>query len=175
MLCELCNKREAAVLIKKVENGKKIEHYLCEKCASQISQPGINIDKVQEDIFSSISDMLAGFSSLGDYETEPDKITSKKCPGCKLTFKKFQNTGRFGCWKCYETFSDELGPLLKRLQGSTQHAGKHPPGKEKHNQINRLQEELEEAVQTEDYERAAVIRDKIKEIKEQDGSPGTGT
>ncbi|MGM0442088.1 MAG: UvrB/UvrC motif-containing protein [Elusimicrobiota bacterium] len=175
MLCELCNKRKATVLIKKIDNGEKIEYNLCEKCASQISRPEINLKELQKDIFSSISDMLAGFSSLESYETEPDKITSKKCPGCGLTFKEFQDSGQFGCPECYQTFSDELIPLLKRLQGSVQHAGKSPPGKKKLTEINKLREELDNAVAKEDYERAAVIRDKIKEVKEKNGTSESST
>ncbi len=175
MLCEICNKKKAAVFIKKIENGNKIEYNLCEDCASKISHFKTDSGDFKKNLFSNISDMLAGFSSMENYETEPDKITSKECPVCKLTFEEFQNSGRFGCHECYDAFSKELKSLLKRLQGAVQHAGKSPPGKRNLTEINKLKDELDNAVGKEDYERAAVIRDKIKEIKKKNEATEPGS
>lgn len=75
-----------------------------------------------------------------------------------------------GCDKCYAQFKDRLLPLLKRVQGNTRHSGKLPrrvgDGLRTKRELERLQEELERAVKAEEYEKAVVLRDKIKSIKE---------
>lgn len=40
---------------------------------------------------------------------------------CGTTLKKFYETGLFGCEKCYETFFEELLPVLQKTQRGTRH------------------------------------------------------
>ena len=87
-----------------------------------------------------------------------------------MTFDDFSKTGRFGCSQCYSTFKNQMNPMLRRIHGKTFHVGKVPKrtgGQLRIKQeINRLKRELQEAVNAEEYERAAVIRDKIKELEQ---------
>lgn len=161
MLCDLCHKREVKIYVKKIEYGKKIEYNLCEVCASEIMGSAISIPDFQADFLHSISDMLAGFSDIDTDELEE----GLKCQKCGLTVSDFQETGRLGCEECYETFSGKIEPLLQRLQGSIQHAGKVPPGLEQRHEIENLRKELQISIEKEEYERSAVIRDKIKEVE----------
>jgi protein arginine kinase activator len=162
MLCQLCNRRNASVFVKKIENGEKIEYNLCDECASELMNPPIEITDVEEDFFDNLADMLAGFSDVKREEREE----AIKCLKCGMTFSEFQHGGRLGCEDCYEVFEQQLKPLLQRIQGAIQHAGKYPPEHEKKQEVEKLKEELKELIEKEEYERAAIIRDKIKELEQ---------
>jgi protein arginine kinase activator len=88
-----------------------------------------------------------------------------------MTYEKFTKTGRLGCSHCYEIFSDRLLPIIKRLHGSTRHTGKVFGQKHKEKsaspkeQIENLKKMLETAIKSEEYEKAAEYRDKIKKIQ----------
>jgi protein arginine kinase activator len=122
-------------------------------------------------------DDVPGFSLgklLSSFFEEPQQVRQKsdelKCDRCGLTFPRFTETGRFGCSNCYDAFKGQLDPMLRRIHGKTYHVGKvpHRSGSEirLRNEINRLKRELQEAINAEEYERAAVIRDRIKEIEQ---------
>jgi len=162
LICDICKKHKATVFIKKTVNGKKVEYNLCETCAGKVSGPSNNTSVFSQNLFSGLSDMIAGFS---DSEKTGEIEGALVCSKCSMTFGDFQLSGRFGCDKCYDVFAVNLTPLMKRLQGSVQHAGKSPPGTEKDTEINKLKKELESAVKKEEYERAAIIRDKLKELE----------
>ena len=90
------------------------------------------------------------------------------CPNCGLTFSDFAEIGRFGCGFCYEAFRTKLENLMTRIHGSNRHCGYVQPESDKKSsnflKVKRLNDELKEAVQTEDYERAAEIRDKLNDL-----------
>ncbi len=161
MICSKCKKRPATVHIKKIHQGKEEKLNLCSECASGYSAPAAGLFGLNEGIFSSLSDMLAGFSDIQEEQIREED----GCPSCKKKFREFQQSGRLGCPGCYEYFSKRLMPLLKRIQGSVQHAGKSPPGQSQSEELKRLKNDLRQAVEKEEYERAAVIRDKIREIE----------
>jgi len=146
-----------------MENGNTVEYNLCEICASQTLGNTLELSGINKDILGNISDMLAGYS----YANDGDIQISLECPSCGTSSAQFQKTGRLGCDKCYDTFEDKLTILLKRLQGTVQHAGKSLPGSEKRLELERLQEELHKSVEAEEYERAAVLRDRIKSLKDE--------
>jgi len=96
------------------------------------------------------------------------EVTS--CPTCGLTWMQFKQTGLMGCPRDYELFERKLLPLLKRAQeGANDHMGKVPPGsktRETDRQLTslRLRRELQKAIDTENYERAASLRDELRTI-----------
>jgi protein arginine kinase activator len=100
---------------------------------------------------------------------EPETAISIKCPNCGLTYQNFRKLGRLGCSECYEAFKKELGPLLKRIHGSDRHVGKVPlKGGKTIRDTRTLQDlriQLEKAIQMEEFEEAAKLRDKIKELE----------
>ena len=163
MLCDVCKKKKANVFIKKSMEGEVREHRLCDDCAGSAGH-GLDLYGLSYDVFPSISDMLAGFSDIGKIGDSE----GQSCPVCGTTFSDFQHRGRLGCGSCYETFSEKLTTLMMRLQGSVQHAGKVPSGIENEIQQRKLGMELKEAVSKEEYERAAVIRDRIRELNEKE-------
>jgi protein arginine kinase activator len=164
MLCDKCGKNPAVVHRITTINGKKRELHLCKECAMQ--EKGMLAD----DSFS----INALLSSLLDMGTEApikiEKLEALKCSQCGQGFSEFRKTGKLGCDMCYAYFRDRLLPLLKKIQGNTQHSGKIP-GRvggdlRVRKEIASLQEELERAVRAEEYERAVELRDRIKSIKE---------
>ena len=93
------------------------------------------------------------------------------CPVCGLTWGKFRQTGLMGCPHDYEFFEGKLSPLLKRAQeGAAEHVGKVPPGKktaetERQAALLRLRRELQKAIDVENYEEAAKLRDRLRMLE----------
>ena len=87
-----------------------------------------------------------------------------------MAFEEFLRKGRLGCGECYTAFRTKLERPLKQIHGTSEHLGKVPSRMggtlKRDRQISSLEKELNEAVMKQDFEKAAEIRDKIKEIKE---------
>lgn len=170
MLCEICGKKEASVEFTEIIDDEVTQLHLCESCAKE---KGIEMEQ-----HFSIADLLAGLTDLGA-EFEPKKV-SIKCPKCGMSYDDFRKIGRLGCGECYKAFKRSLLPLLRRIHGSTRHVGKatvkleKAAGAEKASELQELQQKLQHAIELEEYEEAAKIRDKIRELekrsKEKDGS-----
>src|SRR5262249_27897604 len=92
-----------------------------------------------------------------------------QCSNCGMHYSTFKETGRLGCAECYSSFAIKLRPLLRRIHGSTRHVGKLPAREGDHvspaRQVQRLHDELQRAVEREEFERAAEIRDRIKKAE----------
>lgn len=168
MLCQNCQQREANVHITKIINGVKQELHLCEECARENNEFNINI--MNPFSFASpmsFQNILEGFFEImGSPYQIPEPIT---CPVCHQSFDDFKRTGKMGCANCYRTFNAEITPIIKRVHGNIQHTGKVPKRtggilKIKRD-IERLKEELRIAVMNEEYEKAAKLRDQIKELE----------
>jgi protein arginine kinase activator len=119
-----------------------------------------------------LSDLLAGLADLGAH-VEPEVMAMIKCPSCGFTYQDFKKVGRFGCSECYEAFKKQLDPLLKRIHGSNRHVGKVPLTADKTVKetsalqvIKGLKMQLEKAVQAEEFEKAAKLRDRIRELED---------
>ena len=157
MLCDICSKDEATVHITEIVNGQMAELHLCEECARK--------KNVAMEQHFSLSDLLGG---LADISTVLDKteMAGKRCSNCGMIYEDFRKTGRLGCSECYVTFRDSLASLLKRIHGSDHHLGKFPLGKagkvKAKTRIQDLRARLSAAIQLEEYERAAKLRDQIR-------------
>ena len=161
MLCQVCGKNEATVDFTEIINDAVKQLHLCDQCAKE---KGIEMEQN-----FSISDLLAGMSDLGLKSREDDiKI---KCKKCGMTFEDFQKIGRLGCGDCYIEFRKNLLPLLKRIHGSARHIGKVPKeidetdGKMKVSEIQELRQRLQRAVDMEEFEQAAELRDRIRSLE----------
>ncbi len=164
MKCDICGVREATVHLTEVINDKVTKLHLCEECARKKSE------EMQSHF--GLTDLLAGLMDLWPSMAE-DRVRREagvKCPVCGMTYQDFQKTGRLGCGQCYETFAKELGALLRKIHGSDRHAGKMPfKGKEalkEQKDLQRLKTELNELIRAEEFEKAALVRDRIKDIEE---------
>ncbi|HOB10832.1 MAG TPA: UvrB/UvrC motif-containing protein [Acetomicrobium sp.] len=177
MLCERCQDREAEVHIKQMINGEVREYHLCRECAEAMSLeidvfPHLSFDLSWENLLGSLFEPLASKSARRTTQTEV------RCQDCGLDFTTFQKSGKFGCPTCYKTFREYIKPLLRKIHGSDRHRGDRPDvsafrGEAVKSELERLQGELKEAVEREEYERAAKIRDRIRELTSKgDGSDG---
>ncbi|MDP6044618.1 MAG: UvrB/UvrC motif-containing protein [Phycisphaerae bacterium] len=156
--CDKCGK-PATIHLTEIVDGDKLEKHFCQHCAST---DGITI---QAEV--PIGQLLEDFVLQSEEEAEAAELT---CDVCGMKFSEFRDTGLLGCPNDYDVFESGLSSVLERAQeGSVQHIGKVPFGSDdiqkKQTAILRLRAELKSAVGGEDYERAAAIRDQIKELE----------
>ena len=159
MLCEKCGKNNATVHIHSVVNGVVSEKNLCGYCAAS--------ENSGEMVHNSLGQMLA--SMFGD-TLSISQGNTVKCPCCNSTFSDIAKTGKVGCSKCYEIFKEELLPNLKKIHGSTEHIGIIPNKgplvvKNEIETAEELKLKLAQLIAVENFEEAAIVRDKIKELE----------
>ena len=143
----------------------EIEKHLCEQHAADA---GLTIKAVH----TPINELLTNFVKMhgGDGAVSPG--VEAVCEHCGLTFAKFRENSLLGCQECYESFEPSLGPLLERAhEGATQHMGKVPrragAGQDRQQLLRRMRKRLAEAVDAEDFELAAKLRDEIQQFEGQ--------
>jgi len=107
---------------------------------------------------------------LGLAVTRTETVPADQCPVCGLTWAQFRKSGLMGCPHDYALFDAKLQPLLARAQeGATQHAGKVPVKMRQGEPVRqvvtlRLRRELQKALDAENYEQAALLRDQLKKL-----------
>ena len=171
MTCQDCKKREAQVHLTQIVNNEKTSLNLCKECAAArgFHSPLDNVPFPLAEILSGLAATTPGASE------EPDAADQVTCDSCGLTFHMFTRQGRFGCGSCYKAFRPRLEPIMRKIHGASLHRGQRPMAllgtAEENDQIpvkeeERLESELQKAIESEDFERAAEIRDKLKTIRE---------
>ncbi len=183
MICKKCGKKYADVYYKQTINGKTTEYALCSECADELKKNG-ELDIKMPFAYDGFGDIfgLDNFFGISNLPNSAHKVhrsgvsEKKRCTFCASTFDDLVRTGKVGCHKCYEVFADELKPSIENIHGNAKYMGRRP-GKRKTEEIRRdkndsiqdkikaLRTELDEAVSNQEYEKAAVIRDKIREIE----------
>lgn len=172
MLCNICNKKTATVHLTEIIDNQVNELHLCEECAKQ---KGAQME--QE---FGLADLLAGLADLG-VPVESSSDAKLKCSNCGMQYKDFKKIGRLGCGVCYDTFAKSLTILLKRIHGSTHHLGKVPlkllgqkpqmpqTKASTKSELQDLKSKLQKAIQLEEFEEAARLRDLIKDAEDAAG------
>ena len=171
MLCQDCKKREAQVHFTQIVNNEKTTLSLCKDCAAArgFHSPLENAPFPLAEILSGLTESTPAFGAN-------DTAEQQVCPNCGLSFNEFARLGRFGCGKCYQTFRVRIEPIMRKIHGASLHRGRSPinqivavPGTDRTVPIKeeeRLKAELTKAIESEEFERAAEIRDKLKTIQE---------
>lgn len=169
MLCDECKKRPASIHLTKMVNNKKYERNLCQQCASESGDAEFAFEPKY-----SIHDLLAG---LLNFEPGTANALAKKpgtmavCDNCGMSYADFSRGGRLGCSMCYTHFAQQLDPLLRRVQGGTQHTGKVPNRTGgtlmMKNKIQQLRQDLQKYISREEFETAAHVRDQIKQLEKE--------
>jgi protein arginine kinase activator len=156
MNCEKCNKNHATYHLTAIENGVKKEAHLCEECARNAGV-GMKFNFTIGDILGTL------------VEPKSSKVQQIRCPDCGISYSEFKAKARLGCARDYEVFKGGLLPLLEKIHGATTHTGKAPQTADvqvkKENELLRLKKDLESVVKSEDFEKAAEIRDRIKMLE----------
>jgi protein arginine kinase activator len=164
MKCETCGK-QATVHLTEIKNGKKIEKHLCEHCAAQ--SEGLS-SKAHMPINELLTNFVMNHTGL---TTKPQETLA--CAHCGITWAEFRQSGLLGCEHDYATFEKEMTPLLQRAHdGAAHHVGKVPTRRggsgvpiKRTADLTKLRKELARAVETEDYEKAAKLRDTIRQAE----------
>lgn len=164
MKCTGCGEREGVVSLTQIEDGEVRTGSLCAKCAAEKGlDTGIGL----------VDTPLGGFiAALGDSIDRDAPLTAAlevRCKGCGASLKDFRETGRVGCAECYTEFDPPLRELLRRLHGSTHHTGMRftaevegAPDAPRPSAPD-LREQLRQAIEAEQFERAAELRDQLKQ------------
>ncbi len=162
-LCERCQKAQATFHLTNIDrSGEKVERHLCDACAAKeglLQSPKAAID---------LEELLGKFIASGKTSSA---VSNLVCEECGISYVEFRNQGLLGCANDYKAFREQLLPLLERTHGgATEHVGKSPKSlglkTKPHQDIRRLKRQLEDAVEAEDYERAAELRDRIRKLEE---------
>lgn len=172
MDCQECHTRPASLHFTQVINGNKTEVHVCEVCAKEkgymtYPEEGYSLHNLLAGLFNFDSTQIGN-------QNAPLKQTKEElqCPQCKMNFSEFKRTGKFGCAACYHTFSTRLDPIFRRVHsGNTKHYGKIPKRKggnlHTKKQLETHKAELQQLIEGEAFEEAAMVRDKIKELENQ--------
>lgn len=171
MNCEECGKRPATLHLTKIVNGEKTETHLCETCAKEKGNviPGVTNFSIHN-LLSGLLNFDPMNKGTGGASTQSTATQVKpiRCETCGLTYTQFSKSGRFGCSDCYHTFGERLDPLFRRIHGNTNHIGKVPErtgGEMKlKKDLEQLKATLKQFIATEEFEKAAEIRDRIRAL-----------
>lgn len=165
MLCDNCKERDAIINLTQVEHDSKVTLHLCEQCAQQKGvETGAAVMKTP----------LGNFlGALGKGAAlVPATADGVRCPACGSTLRDFRDSGRLGCDQCYTAFDGHLRDLLRRLHGSSQHVGERYdiPGavgddSDPRSRLLDLKAQLRRAVEGENFELAAELRDRIRVLE----------
>nr|MDD6334943.1 UvrB/UvrC motif-containing protein [bacterium] len=161
MICDHCGDNNATVHVVRHIGDKHEELNLCRACAA----------KLQHEMLQS------ALGNIGLVSSTPP-VPSLTCPTCHMTADEFKRTGRLGCTDCYRVFSSMILPLVRRAQnGAAAHTGTRPgdgkvtvsPAPARSDPRAELEKKLAEAIASEAYEEAAVLRDKIRALDKKEG------
>jgi protein arginine kinase activator len=165
MLCQECRQNEANIHIVKQVDGKQIELNLCEQCARKKEELDFSFEP-QFSLHKLFASMLN--QSLRN-SSGTRRAVDTQCTCCGLTFSQFSQIGRLGCSECYTAFEEQLKPLLRRIHAGCNHTGKVPLKIQSRVQavreIDQLKAELKEKIDSEAFEEAAQLRDRIRALE----------
>ena len=178
MLCDNCKEREAIINLTQVEHDSKVTLHLCEQCAQQKGvETGGTVLKTPLGNF--LGAVVKGAGTAG--ALVPASADALRCPACGSSLRDFRDSGRLGCDQCYVSFDTHLRDLLRRLHGSSQHVGERYDlpgtggsngsggagggGDDARSRLLELKAQLRRAVEGEDFELAAELRDRIRVLE----------
>ena len=158
MVCENCKERDAVVHLTKVKEGAVLQVRLCEKCAAE---QGVETTVAQPKA------ALTDFLQAVHQQASAAPGDQAACHFCGATARDFRQTGRVGCARCYGAFERSLRELLRRLHGGAKHTGHRyaPPAPEvieEAGHVGQLRERLQRAIEAEQFELAAELRDRLR-------------
>lgn len=166
MMCENCGKNTATTYIKKIINGVATQKHLCSACAAKYG-----FQNFAGNNFANLLSSMFGSALSDGYDKQ-----YKRCSTCGSDLQDIINSGKVGCPECYTEFYSELLPYLKRIHGSVKHIGKVPNNAPlapvSGDKLTELKNTLHELVMNEEFEKAAVIRDRIKELESEERDNG---
>jgi len=174
--CQECHQRPATLHLTQIINGKKTEIHVCEICAAEKGYVNYPDDA------NSLHHLLTGLFNVDAskmHSNTLNQINEIQCDQCGMTISQFKEIGKFGCATCYDTFSSRLNSILRRVQaGNTRHTGKIPKRTgvdlQAKKELKNYRGKLRQLIEAEEFEKAAEVRDKIKELEARKGNGEAG-
>ena len=168
MQCSVCKEKPATVFLTHIENDKMHKVNLCEECAKTKGVDNPTTFSLAD------ADLLLGLGASQEITQTPGGV-DLKCPRCGFSQADFKKSGRLGCPECYQVFAEGLEGLLKTMHKGTRHTGKSPEAlrqsRDQAERLKLLQKKLAKAVESEDFEQEAKLRDELKQLNEPSPSP----
>ena len=154
MLCDYCQKHEATNVLKQTVNGKTRLLHICDSCANSML----------------FSNLFSDFSVNHIFTHGLKPVRAKKvCDKCGMTLDDIMSTGKVGCDRCYDVFAGDLSRSIEKIHGKSNPVGKAPrsaAGKLKQkNELAALREQLQKLIEAQQFEQAAVVRDRIRSLE----------
>lgn len=163
--CGVCNKREAVVVFTHIVDDVKQTLLLCHQCASEKNIKVLVVPAAQAKEAPVLVKDKIELAKLAGAEGDGEV----HCPTCAMSYEEFKKIGRLGCPHCYDAFASQLERLLKRIHGDNRHRGKGSieaaQSAQGADELERLREELAQAVAEEAFEEAAQLRDRIRVLE----------
>lgn len=163
MLCENCRENDAVVNLTTIKDNVVTQQHLCEKCAAA---KGVetSISTPKHPLLGEILNEVHQKVSIGGVDD------ARACHFCGATTRDFRATGRLGCARCYTAFERHLRELLRKLHGNSKHIGRQyePPAPElleRVGSVAQLRERLRRAIDSEQFELAAELRDRLRSVE----------
>ena len=157
MKCDLCKKNEAVLFIEDVKGDKITHQKICKECMIKMTQ------KVMPALLP-LAPLLNGLNIAG-LTLSLDKQTLK-CPHCNRTLDEIEQTHTVGCENCYKAFKDFIDPIIFTSGYALPYKGSYPKPLQRFSdhrkRLSLLKSQLRDAVDTEDFENAAKVRDELK-------------
>lgn len=176
IVCQVCAKRPATSHLTELgpDGGDRQELHICATCISNL---GLELGSTPIPIAEILASKGHIVESLdddaeNDATSEVSPETQVACPVCGLTFGEFSANNRFGCAQCYDAFREHVEPLLARYHGTAVHTGRlptqghHPSGTARLARRTHLDQALKQALASEDFRRAAQLRDELRDLDE---------
>ncbi len=158
MLCQHCGVNTATTHIRRTVNGTTEEMMLCSDCAARLGYNQLSF----------FTGGLLGSLFAGEMASSP-AADAIRCPVCHISFEEIARSGKVGCAHCYTKFKERLTPTVEKLHGKADHVGKSPVSKEapppEKPLLQQLKDQLAEAIETQEFEKAAQLRDQIRELE----------
>lgn len=168
MMCEECGIRQAKFHLMKIVNDERTERNLCAVCMAKYQKqlPGIDLTNLA----GILNNILENHESP-ELQTEDEGEDSLVCEQCGTTYAEFRKSSAAGCANCYKAFHAPIERIFKRVQAGTQHSGRIPEGVRSgasiRMNIDRLKQRMQKAIQNEEFEQAAKLRDAIRALNAQ--------
>ncbi|HEX3927587.1 MAG TPA: UvrB/UvrC motif-containing protein [Gemmatimonadales bacterium] len=166
--CQTCHTEEAVVHLTQVVGDQVTTLHLCSKCAAE---RGIATEMAvaQTPLGAFLAAMGKGGAPLAAAAAGGDA-----CPACGATLQDFRASGRVGCPECWAAFERPLRDLLRRVHGATRHTGQSYESPEGASRSAdgpgllraQLRDQLRAAVEAEQFELAAELRDRLRGVDE---------
>ncbi len=171
MKCEICHSNDATTAYTHIVDDAKKTLLLCANCVPKSERAEPSEAQAQQHVPVLVKKVKVEFGTA----PSPETSAAGPCDGCGMTYEQFKKVGRLGCHRCYAVFGAQLERLLKRIHGADAHCGKgridERAAPRPAEALDELRSELSKAVEREDFERAAQIRDRIRTIEAEGQRP----